>query len=147
MALLVAPQLQAVERKRLLDLFDRLLAEVRDGGELVLGLADEVADRLDADALEAVVGADAQLLELLDREVLHAVGGRRVRSGTRVLDRNRLAEALDLLEVGEDRELADQDLGRLADRVTRIERAVRRHVEAELVVVGALTDTRGFHVV
>src|SRR5207248_10115883 len=41
--------------------------------ELVLGLRDEVADRLDADALEAVVRAHAEL-ELLDREVLHPVG-------------------------------------------------------------------------
>jgi hypothetical protein len=33
--------------------------------------------------------------------------------------RARLAEALDRVEVGEDRELADEDLGRLADRVAR----------------------------
>src|ERR1700761_3119223 len=54
----------------LLDLFDRLLAEVRDRSQLRLRLRDEVADGLDADALEAVVRADAEL-ELLDREVLH----------------------------------------------------------------------------
>src|SRR3954468_13295476 len=147
MRLFVSPQLEAVERERLLDFLDRLLAEVRDGGELVLGLADEVADRLDTDALQAVVGADAQLLELLDREVLHPVRRRRVRRRTGVLDRNRLAEALDLLEVGEDRQLAAQALGSLADTVARIERARRRDVEPELVVVGALTDTRGLHVV
>jgi len=40
--------------------------------KLVLGLDDQVADRLDADALEAVVRAHAEL-ELLDREVLHPV--------------------------------------------------------------------------
>ena len=56
------------------------------------------------------------------------------------LDRSRLAEALDAVEVGEDRELADEDLGRLAERVLRIDRAVGRDVERELVVVGALTD-------
>src|SRR3954451_19030194 len=113
MRLFVSPQLEAVERERLLDFLDRLLAEVRDRGELVLGLADEVADRLDADALEAVVGADAQLLELLDREVLHPVGGRRIgRAGAAVADRDRLAEALHLLEIREDRELTDEDLGR-----------------------------------
>ena len=39
-------------------------------------------------------------------------------------------------------ELADQDLGRLPDRVARIERAVRRDVEDELVVVRALADAR-----
>src|SRR5262249_12077887 len=68
----VAAEAQPVLGERLLDLLDRLLAEVRDRRELVLGLGDEVADRLDADALEAVVRADAEL-ELLDREVLHAV--------------------------------------------------------------------------
>src|SRR3954447_21409934 len=103
MRLFVSPQLEAVERERLLDFLDRLLAEVRDRGELVLGLRDQVADRLDADALEAVVGADAQLLELLDREVLHPVRRRRLRvARAAVADRDGLAEALDLLEVGED---------------------------------------------
>src|SRR3954462_734057 len=96
--LLLAPQVEAVSLERLLDFLDRLLAEVRDRGELVLGLRDEVADRLDADALEAVVRADAEL-ELLDREVLHPVseglGGR-----TAVRRRgDGLAEALDLLDV------------------------------------------------
>src|SRR3954454_15169569 len=125
MRLFVSPQLEAVERERLLDFLDRLLAEVRDRGELVLGLADEVADRLDADALEAVVGADAQLLELLDREVLHPVCRWGIgRAEVAVADRDRLAEALHLLEIGEDRELTDEDLGRLPDRVARIERAV-----------------------
>src|SRR3954469_22317942 len=104
MRLFVSPQLEAVERERLLDLFDRLLAEVRDRGELVLGLADEVADRLDSDALEAVVGADAELLELLDREVLHPVRRGRIRAAADLIDRDRLAEALHLLEIGEDRE-------------------------------------------
>src|SRR5262249_49331155 len=96
----------------------------------------------DADALEAVVRADAEL-ELLDREVLHPVRdgrlGRRLRRG--------LPEALDLLEVGEDGELLDEDLGRLGDRVLGRDRAVRRHVEPELVVVGSLTDARSLDLV
>src|ERR1043166_954780 len=101
-----AAEIQAVLRQRLLDLLDRLLAEVRDRRELRLRLRDEVADRLDADALQAVVRADAEL-ELLDREVLHAVSecGLRLR-----LCRSGLAETLDPVEVGEDRKLADQDL-------------------------------------
>src|SRR5690242_17237831 len=112
--LVLAPQVQTVGLERLLDFLDRLLAEVRNRSELVLGLRDEVADRLDADALEAVVRADAEL-ELLDREVLHPVseglGGRAAvgRSG------DGLAEALDLLDVGEDRELPDEDLRGLRD--------------------------------
>src|SRR3954470_15371557 len=63
--ILVLAQVQAPRVERLDDLVDRLLAEVRDRRELALGLRDEVADRLDARALEAVVGADAEL-ELLD---------------------------------------------------------------------------------
>src|SRR5947208_14338342 len=37
-AVLAAAQVEAVRRQRLLDLFDRLLAEVRDRSELVFGL-------------------------------------------------------------------------------------------------------------
>src|ERR671930_339050 len=127
---LLATQREAVRRERLLDLLDRLFAEVRDRGQLGLRLRDEVADRLDADALQAVVRADAEL-ELLDREVLHPVRERRLGD---TLGRGGLAEALDLLDVREDRELPDQDLGALRDRVARIDRAVRRDVEPQLVV-------------
>src|SRR3989440_7578146 len=146
LAALVPAQRQAVRGERLLDLLDRLLAEVRDRGKLGLRLRDEVADRLDADALEAVVRADAEL-ELLDREVLHPVRERDL--GPRAVPRRgrRLAEALDLLEVGEDRELADEDLGGLRDRVARVDRAVRRHVERQLVVVRPLPDARRLDVV
>src|SRR5438067_10804549 len=136
-AAVLPTQGEAVRRERFLDLFDRLLAEVRDRSELVLRLHDEIADRLDPDALEAVVRADAEL-ELLDREVLHPVGERRLRAAAAVGGSGRLAEALDPVEIGEDRELADQDLGGLADRVARIERAVCRDVEDQLVVVRAL---------
>src|SRR3954471_23294186 len=143
--LFVPAQVEAVRLERLLDFLDRLLAEVRDRGELVLALRDEVADRLDADALEAVVRADAEL-ELLDREVLHPVreGLRRAAAvGRRLLHVTSLPD----VDVGEDRELPDQDLRRLRDRLLRIDRAVGRHVEAELVVVRALPDTRRFDVV
>src|SRR6516164_2246370 len=142
----VAAEAQPVLTERLLDLLDRLLAEVRDRGELVLGLRDQVTDRLDADALEAVVRADAEL-ELLDREVLHPVREGDVDHGA-ALERSLLgSEALDLVEVGEDRELADEDLGGLTDRVLRIDRAVRRDIEDELVVVGALPDAGRLDVV
>src|SRR5438270_11804670 len=107
---LVPAQREAVRGERLLDLLDRLLAEVRDRGELGLRLRHEVTDRLDAHALQAVVRADAEL-ELLDREVLHPA---RERYGSRLggtvrAARGTLAEALDPLEVGEDRELPDED--------------------------------------
>src|SRR3954470_15331068 len=99
--LLLAPQVEAVRLERLLDFLDRLLAEVRDRSELVLALRHEVADRLDADALEAIVGADAEF-ELLDREVLHPVRERDVEAGAAIGGGRFGAEALDLLEVRED---------------------------------------------
>src|SRR5215208_1988912 len=73
--ILVGPQVEAALGGRLHDLVDRLLAEVRDRRQLALGLADQVADCLDAGALEAVVGADAQL-ELLDQDVVHRTATR-----------------------------------------------------------------------
>ena len=90
---------------------------------------DQVADRLDADALEAVVRADAEL-ELLDREVLHPVRERRLGGRAAVAAAAASPKPSILLDVGEDRELADQDLGRLADRLARVDRAVGRDVEA-----------------
>src|SRR5438270_7236073 len=137
----VPAQREAVRGERLLDLLDRLLAEVRDRGQLGLRLRHEVADRLDADALEAVVRADAEL-ELLDREVLHPVRERDLGPRAVAGSGRRLAEALDLLQVGEDRELADEDLGRLRDRVARVDRAIGRDVERELAVVRPLPDAR-----
>src|SRR5204862_7713400 len=100
-ASVVAAEPQAVLGQRLLDLLDRLLAEVRDRAELVLRLRDEVADRLDADALEAVVRPHAEL-ELLDREVLHPVGELDVdhRAAVELL---RVRTELPALEVGKDR--------------------------------------------
>src|SRR6266550_2912449 len=112
----VAAEVEPVLLQGLLDLLDRLLAEVRDRGELVLRLHHEVADRLDTDALQAVVRADAEL-ELLDGEVLHPVRERGLGAGTGAVDGRRLAEALHLLDVREDRELADEDLGSLAERI------------------------------
>src|SRR5881398_2039943 len=106
--LFLPAQVEAVRLERLLDFLDGLLAEVRDRGELVLALRHEVADRLDADALEAVVRADAEL-ELLDREVLHPVGeglGRAAAVRRRLLH----VAALPYVDVGEDRELPDEDL-------------------------------------
>src|SRR6266536_2640626 len=97
-AAVVAAERQAVLPERLLDLFDRLLAEVRDRGQLVLGLHDEIADRLDPDALQAIVGTDSEL-ELLDREILHPVSERRLGAAASVRRRCGLAEALDPVEI------------------------------------------------
>src|SRR5437764_15471557 len=145
-ATVVAAEVEAVLLQRLLDLFDRLLAEVRDRGQLVLRLHHEVADRLDADALQAVVRADAEL-ELLDR-VVHHPGRERLRTDRITAGRaDRVGDQIHLVDVREDRKLADQDLRRLGERVLRLDGAVGRDVQGELVVVGALTDAGRLHLV
>src|SRR5262249_57144444 len=68
----LAAEVEAVLLEGLAYLLDRLLAEVRDRGQLLFRLHHEVADRLDPDPLEAVVGPGAELA-LLDLEVLHPV--------------------------------------------------------------------------
>src|SRR4051794_15101827 len=102
---LIRPEVKASLREGLDDLVDRLLAEVRDRGQLALGLRDEVADGLDARALEAVVRADAEL-ELLDEDVVHraAARGARAVDGARAVALQRArgarAELLDAVGVG-----------------------------------------------
>src|SRR6187399_181245 len=111
LAELLALERQTVRSECRANLLDRLATEVGNRDELILGLRREIADRLDADTLQAVVGADAEL-ELLDREVLHPVHNGRLGDGLL----SSLAEALDRVEVSEDRELADEDVRRLLDR-------------------------------
>src|SRR6266568_9262703 len=96
---LVAAQRQAVRAERLLDFLHGLLAEVRDRRELVLRLRDEIADRLDPDALQAVVRTDTEL-ELLDWEVLHPVRERHL--GLGAVPADAFGDPLDAVDVGED---------------------------------------------
>src|SRR5436309_5434491 len=65
------PQAQAELFELDLDLVDRLLAEVADVHQLGLRLLHHVTDRVDALALQAVVGAHRQV-ELLDRDLVIA---------------------------------------------------------------------------
>src|SRR6476620_2501610 len=115
---LVIAEVPTARAEGLDDLVDRLLAEVRDRVELALGLRDQVADRLDAGTLQAVVRAHAEL-ELLDEDVVHRATGRRRRSaaaveaahsGGRELAARAGAELLHAVGVGEDRQLRDEDL-------------------------------------
>src|SRR5215212_906297 len=148
---LISAQRKPSLREGLDDLVDRLLAEVRDGGELALRLRHQVADRLDAGALEAVVAADAEF-ELLDEDVVHrsaaalpAARLKRVATAGAVVEADRArarAEVLDAVLVGEDREAGDQDLRGLAQRRLRVDRPVRLDVQRELVEVRALADAR-----
>src|SRR6476619_2675212 len=122
----VVAEAQAPRAEGLDDLVDRLLAEVRDRVELALGLRDEVADGLDARALEAVVRADAEL-ELLDEDVVHRAGLPRAAAvhGAGAVGLELPARAgddlLDAVRVAEDRELLDEDLGPLAQRGLRLD--------------------------
>src|SRR5438128_11650987 len=63
-------QVQAARLERLDDFLDRLAAEVRDRRELGLRLLEQLPDRLDAGARQAVVRASAQL-QLRDADVVH----------------------------------------------------------------------------
>src|ERR1017187_4046725 len=111
----VVAQAQPAGLECLDDLIDRLLAKVRDRVQLRLGLRDQVADGLDAGALEAVVGAHAEL-ELLDQDAVLLALQRRggaAADGEAVaveLTAGGRAQLLDAVGVGEDRQLADQQL-------------------------------------
>ena len=99
---------------------DRLLPEVRDRSELSVGLGHQVTDRLDTNTLQAVVAAYAEL-ELLDREVLHTPCLGKL---SFLLDEG-FRQTFDRVDIGEDRELPDQDLGCLPER-RPLDRATRR---------------------
>src|SRR3954454_13297724 len=117
-------EVQPARVEGLLDLLDRLAAEVRDGGKLGLGLLHEVADGLDAGPLQAVVRAHAQL-ELLDQDVVHPArrGTGAVAHPVRTGHQRRalVAQGLHAVGVGEDRQVLDEDLGCLAQRGLRVE--------------------------
>src|ERR671932_611095 len=95
---LFLPQRKAELLELLADLVDRLGAEVADVEQVGLGLGDQLADRGDALALEAIVGADRQV-ELLDR---------RVQVGAERPDLLRPAERQPLAATGQVGEQADQ---------------------------------------
>jgi hypothetical protein len=59
----------------------------------------------------------------------------------------RLAQQLRALRVGEDREAPDERLGGLGDGPAGVDAAVRLDLEQQLVVVGALPDAGGAHLV
>src|SRR4051795_8419201 len=115
MAKLARSQREPPSVQRLLDLLDRLPTEVGDRVQLGLALLDEVAHRLHPRPLEAVVRADAQL-ELLDQDVVHPAGTGHSAAVAR--DRGLaahqggalVAKGLDAVDVGEDRQVLDQDL-------------------------------------
>src|SRR4051812_21455489 len=125
------PQTQAELLELDLDLVDRLLAEVADVHELGLRLLHDVTDRVDALALQAVVGAHRQV-QLLDRDLVIA----RELVGLGRTDRH----ALRLGEVGEQVDQLEERAAGRRERLARRLRAVGLDVEDQLVAVGHLLD-------
>src|SRR5260221_14285323 len=80
--LLLHPELEATLVELGLHLVERLLAEVRDGQQIVVGLQQQLADRVDLRPLETVARTLGQI-EILDREIEVGRTGR---------DRGHLAE-------------------------------------------------------
>src|SRR5581483_12364791 len=74
--LLLHAQRQPALVELLDDLLEALRPEVRDREQVVLGLLDELADRVDPGPLEAVAGTLRQV-ELLDRQLEVGRRGRR----------------------------------------------------------------------
>src|SRR5687768_7061399 len=125
-------ELQAALVQHVLDLGERLLAEIRRLEQLDFGLLHEVADVVDAFGLEAV-GRTNREFEVVDRTQQHRVDTALV--GLRI-------RTLAAAEVSEHADLVLQDLGRLAHGLLRVDRAVGLDVEYELVEVGALLEAR-----
>src|SRR3954452_24794465 len=125
------PQAQAELFELQLDLVDRLLAEVADVHQLGLRLLHHVADRVDALALQAVVGTDRQV-QLLDRDLVVA----RELVGLGRADRN----AGRLGQVGEQVHELEKRAAGGGERLARRHRAVGLDVEDQPVAVGHLLD-------
>src|SRR3954462_11620536 len=148
-------EVETARLQRLDNLLDRLATEVRDRRQLRLRLLQQLADGLDAGALQAVVRTDAQL-DLLDGDVSHrpaaGAGGtgspRAAKAGRRsgAIAGTGL-QLLEALGVREDRERLDEDLRGLAQRGLRVDRTVRLDVECQAVVVRALADAGAGHAV
>src|SRR5690606_1909713 len=124
----------------LLDLGDRLRAEVADVEQVLLAASDELTHGVDALALEAVVGADREL-QLLDGE--SEVGGERG-VGRRGADLDALG--LDV-ELAREPEELDEGATGGGESVARRDGRLRLDVDDELVEVRALLDSGGLDLV
>src|SRR5581483_1804773 len=131
------PQRQPHGRQDLLDLVQRLAAEVLGLQHLVLSLLDELADGLDIGVLQAVVAAHGEL-KLLDGAIEVLVADFRLA----LLFSGRRLQLL--LEVDKDIHVVFQQLRGESDGVSRGDRAVGPDFQGQLVVIGDLAQARGF---
>ena len=134
--LVLRAQLQAALVELLDDLVEGLLAEVGDGQEVVLGLQEELADRVHLRPLEAVAGALGQV-EVLDGEVeVGRAGG----GGGHLAE----LEALRVVaHVGDEAHEGAQGVAGGGERLAGVDGAVGLDVEHEPVVGGGLLDAGG----
>src|SRR5687768_6731047 len=131
----LAAQRQAALVELLDDLVQRLLAEVGDGEQVVLGALAELADGVDLGPLEAVAGTLGQV-EVLDREV---------EVGRAARDPGHLAELQPLRgvgHVGDETHQRAEGVARRGQRLTGRDRPVGLDVEDQPVVVRRLLDAR-----
>src|SRR5262245_8870770 len=137
----VHPEGEAHFAENVLDLFQRLPAEVPVLEHLALALLHQVTDVLDLGGPQAVARADGEL-QLLDALLQQTADAQDVFVDLLfhfLLDR--------LLEVDEEVEVVTKDLGGDRHGVGRQDARVRPHVDGQLVVVDALAETRGLDVV
>src|SRR5207249_3421267 len=125
---------EAARREALLDLVERLLAEVAHAQELLVRRLQQLADLGDAVPLQRVERALRQV-EVLDRHVRDLRREARAVAALGLRDRGLRAR-----ETREQRELLHEDVRSLRDRLVRRRRAVGPHLEDEAVVVRDLTD-------
>src|SRR5690606_10146483 len=102
--------------------------------QVLLGASDELADRVDTLALEAVVGADREV-EVLDRQC-------QIRGQRSVRGRGTHVDAFGVdVELPRQPEQLHQGLARAGHRVARPDGRLGPDVQDEAVEVGALLDT------
>src|SRR5256714_7602239 len=104
-----AGQREAAVVEALEHLLQRLLAEVGDAEEVLLGAGDRLAEAVDLGPLQAVAGTLGQV-EGLDGEV-------EVGAGRALFGAGAHGQALGLAQVGEGLDEADEGLGRRRQRV------------------------------
>lgn len=119
-----------------LDLVERLLAEVAVLEHLRLALEGELADAGDVGVVEAVRGADGEL------DLVDAHGEQLLEAAVLLADLGWGLVELDLvvIEVHENVEVVAEDRRGLEQGIVRGQTAVGPDLEDELIVVGTLTD-------